>query len=442
MSGRSLVWLCIMVTIATMFYKLGPMVAEQDSVYRTYAPLVEVDALIQRQFVQPVRGRRLIDGAIRGMMLQLDRYSGYVSPDEMQAFLRRHSNGYVGIGVELGVVQDAVMVISPTEHGPAAVAGVRPGDVILNIDGRSTKDLSAFDVEGMLIGESGTRVTLTVRHASGETEDLTIERAFVAFTPVKGVSKDASGEWDFMLDPVRRIGYIRVSSFRHGMIQNFDAALGELIRRRVAGIVLDLRFNPGGLLPQAVAMVDRFVDSGLILKTITRHGAVDTYVATREATRLGPNVPVAVLVNGSSASAAEIVTGALQDHERAVIVGERTFGKGSVQHFIQLHGEDAGVRLTVAYYQIPSGRIIHKTSTNADSDDWGVTPDLVVPLEESEYEAIRRRRTAIDRQADQAGPPQADLDPHTGLDPDESPSIVIDRQLRAAVNSLLERVEG
>ena len=218
------------------------------------------------------------------------------------------------------------------------------------------------------------------------------------------------------------------------MIQDCDAALGALVAQGVTALVLALRFNAGGLLPEAVAMVDRFLDGGVILSTVTRRNAVRTYTATRKGTHR--SMRLAVLVNAGSASSSEIVAGSLQDHGRAVIVGERTFGKGSVQNFFRLQGGLTGVKLTVAHYQLPSGRIIHKTPETAAGDGWGVMPNGVVPLDKGEYDAIRESRTEVDQSvANGAGD-----DPSSPDTARARPKLLVDRQLWAALDAVREPI--
>ena len=417
MSKRGSVWFCMIVIIVVMFYGLTPMVAEQDSVYRTYAPLIEVDALIHREYVAPIRRMGLVDGAIRGMLFELDRYSGYVSADEMPSFERHKSGAYVGIGVVIGVVNGAITVIAPFEDGPAMRAGVEAGDVILTVAGHSTKDLSVFDVEGILVGAPDTSVTARFRRPSGERFDVDVMRSRVHRRPIKGYIHDSETGWDYWVSREPRIAYIRVTEFIEGMIDDFDEAVGTVREQGAKGLIIDLRFNPGGLLAQAVALLNRFIDSGTLVSTVTRWEAVQTYAATAEGT-MEP-IPVAVLVNGWSASSSEIVSGSLQDHGRAIIVGERTFGKGSVQDFIELQGGRAGVKLTVAYYQLPSGRIIHKTPSNADTKRWGVWPDVEVPITVAERAAIHRARADVGSVGDH-----------------------VDRQLRAAIDALVPLIES
>ncbi len=386
MTGRNAIWVCIVVIIATMFYRITPMVAEQDSVYRTYAPLVEVDALIQRWYVQPPRDRRLLDGAIRGMLRDLDPYSGYVSPDEMDDFLHRNRGRYTGIGLELGIANGHITVIAPLDGGPAENAGIQPGDLLLAVDQLLTEDLSVFDVEGLLTGDPGSTVEIRLRHPTTSRETtLEITRDSVDRTAVRGFrrrthARAADGEWDHMIDPRRRIAYIRVARFGEGMIDDFDTALQDVTQRRAAALIIDLRSNPGGVMHQAIALADRFLDHGIILTTVTRRQAVDTYTATPQNTVT--HLPLAILIDAGSASSAEIVAGALQDHHRALIVGERSFGKGTVQNFFELGDGLAGIKLTVAHYRLPAGRIIHKTPQNAPTDQWGVTPDIIVPFDQ------------------------------------------------------------
>jgi carboxyl-terminal processing protease len=197
-----------------------------------------------------------------------------------------------------------------------------------------------------------------------------------------------------MIDLEEGIGYIRVSSFRDNTMRDFDEALSRLLDKGIRGLIIDLRFNPGGVMHQGIAMVDRFVEDGVILSTVTRHKAVQEYLATRLGTV--KDVRVAVLVNGASASAAEIVAGALQARGRAVVVGERSFGKGSVQHLIRLTEHKAAVKLTVAYYRLPDGRIIHRTAKNTNTDSWGVIPDVEIVLSDEETHAIQQSRRQLD----------------------------------------------
>ncbi|MCH8853106.1 MAG: S41 family peptidase [Planctomycetes bacterium] len=361
----------------------------------TYSALVEVDALAKQKFVEPITGDLLVHGAIRGMMLQLDPYSGYIAPDQLAAFKRRNLGDYIGVGVELGMKNDRLCVVAPIEGSPAAAAGVVAGDTILSIEGQDLEGLSVFDVEELLVGEPGSTVRLRVEHAAGgEPEALTIIRGPVSLVTVRGFRRGADGRWNFLIDPAARVGYIRVSNFLDNTMRDFDAALEALETQRARGLILDLRFNPGGIMHQAIELVDRFVDDGIIVSTVNRRRAVSEYRATHRETLA--DIQLAVLVNAGSASAAEIVAGSLQAHSRAVVIGQRTFGKGSVQHLIPLTAHKAAVKLTTAYYRLPDGRIIHRTAKNAHTDAWGVTPDVEIRLEDDEVRAIQSSRRALD----------------------------------------------
>lgn len=269
----------------------------------------------------------------------------------------------------------------------------------------------------MLVGAPNTSVSARFRRPGGETFGVTVVRSRVRRRPVKGYILHSETGWDYWVSRQPPIAYIRVTDFGEGMVDDFDDALRTITEQAAEALIIDLRFNPGGLLTQAVALLNRFIDSGTLVSTVTRWEAVQTYAATPEGT-MDP-IPVAVLVNGGSASSSEIVAGSLQDHGRGIIVGERTFGKGSVQDFIALQGGRAGVKLTVAYYQLPSGRIIHKTSSNADTEQWGVWPDVAVPLTAAERAAIHRARVDNDPAGERT-----------------------DRQLQAAIDVLIPLIQS
>jgi carboxyl-terminal processing protease len=444
MSKRNLIWLAIIMVMAVGFYQLTTMSAQQDTVFRTYAPLIEVDALIRKNFVEPIDENHLLDGAIRGMMLKLDPYSGYIGPEELDAFRRRMSGEYTGIGVQLGVRNGELTIIAPIEESPAMQAGIKAGDVVLAINDTPVEGMGVADADRLLEGSSGSDVRLTVRHAVADhrddVEELVITRGPIRLRSIKGIQHRPDGTWEHMLPGELPIAYIRVSSFHENTMAELDECLDRIRSSGAQGLVIDLRFNPGGLMSAAISLVDRFLREGEIVSTVTRHQAtvkaIDTYLAQPEGTF--PALPMAVLINEHSASAAEIVAGALQDHQRAVVYGERSFGKGVIQNVVDLKGHRAAISLTVAHYRLPSGRIIHKSPANSDSGQWGVIPDVVVELDAQQELAVQDRRILADQP--QPLPETMPSDP-ADLQAEPDHSILIDEQLQAAWDSVRNQIE-
>ncbi len=429
MHRHGLTWLVVFAVVIVMFLRLPAMVAKQDSVVNTYRTLVEVDALAKQRFVEPIEDRHLVDGAIRGMLSQLDPYSGYLAPDELVAFEQRSAGGYIGIGIDVGMLNGQPTVIAASEDGPGAAAGVAAGDVILAVDGRRVENMSVFDIGRLLRGTRDTQVNLTVLHTGqDDSTELSVTRGAVTIHTVRGFRRTSPATWDYLIDPDRRIGYIRINRFHVNTMPDFESALDSLLRQKVGGIVIDLRFNPGGLLDQAVDLVDRFVSDGLIVSTVTRRQVEREYYATAPHTL--PAMDLVVLVNGGSASAAEIVAGSLQDRQRAVVVGERSFGKGCVQLLMYLTTQKAGVMLTTTYYRLPSGRIIHRPPGAASTDAWGVHPDVKVRLSRDEKRLIQESRRQVDSAPLVTGDSESTGDPTHGT---EYPEVYRDRQLLHAL---------
>ncbi len=374
MTARNIIWILTLVVITVMLWRLAPIAARQDTLLNRYAPLVEVDALVRKNYVDPVTDKQLLQGALHGIVSTLDDYSSYMTPEEAEAYAHRLAGERIGIGVETGLIDGAVVVIAPLAGGPADRAGIRPGDRILAIDGQPADTLFAGGLDRALTGKKGTTVELSIQR-EGADQPLTfkIAREPLPAVMVHGVSHGETGE-DCILDSDAGIAYIRISAFSENTADQFNAALAAATADNMNALILDLRSNPGGIVPAAVAVVDRFLADGLIVATRTRvHGREEYYAHDQQS---DIRKPLVVLINGGTASAAEIVAGSLQDNKRALIVGQRSFGKGSVQYVLNVAG--GALRLTSAYYELPSGRIIHRTKANLASDAWGVKPDLAV----------------------------------------------------------------
>ena len=321
--------------------------------------LAEVLERVRQDYVEPVDDRRLIEAAIRGMVADLDPHSAFLDPDDYEEIRISTTGIYSGVGLEVGLEGQSVVVVTPTDEGPAARAGILPGDVILSVDGMPVDPADLEDTISRLRGPAGTRVRLAVRRDEPDVPiSFELTRARIEVHSVRS-SMETPG-----------VGYVRISHFSETTPQDLARAVASLHRQaggRLDGLVLDLRNNPGGVLEAAIEVSDAFLESGVIVSADGR--MPDAHFAA-EATPgdLIDGAPLVVLVNGGSASASEIVAGALQDHRRATLVGTVTFGKGSVQTVMPLsHGR--AIKLTTSRYFTPSGRSIH---------DRGIAPDLRV----------------------------------------------------------------
>ncbi len=368
--------------------------------------LVDVFELVQRKYVEPIDGVSLFGGAVEGMMDQLDENSRYFDRLYLKEFKESLDQQFGGVGMEVSLDPESKqpLVMSPLVGSPAYEAGIRAGDRILAIDGRSTAGNSLDELIKRLRGEPGQRVTVTVLHADEDKPvDIAIVRAVIQLDTVLGDSRNPDNTWNFFLQGYDRIGYVRLSSFSEHTTQELAAALRWLSQRQMRGLILDLRNNPGGLLEDAVAICDLFVREGTIVTTRGRNQQVKkAYSASGDAPY--GDLPLAVIVNQYSASAAEILAACLQDHHRAIVVGERSFGKGTVQELIELDEDQGAIKLTTASYWRPSGKNIHKTK-DADRDDpWGVSPDKGFQVLVDKDDLVRWIRWRHQRDARHASP--------------------------------------
>lgn len=369
---------------------------------------------ISEFYVRPVDDEELFNAAMEGLTAPLDQNSVYIAPPRYSDFRRELGQEFGGIGVHVDFNKETreMLVITPLAGAPAYEAGVQAGDVILAIDGVKLNG-EDFDTSlKRLHGEKGTPVTLTVQHIGAEKPvDITMNRASIMVESVMGDTHGPGGKWSYVLAENPKIGYIRVDSFGDRTASDFEAALQQ-IDGKVEGIIIDMRGNAGGYLTAAIQMVDMFIDQGEIVTTRTRNNQIrDVYEASSGGTIVPKNLPVVVMVNRFSASASEIFAAALQDHHRATIVGERSFGKGTVQSIFPLDGDRRAMKITTATYWRPSGSNIHHFPDSKDDDDWGVTPDESWELElddETLAKVIRSRRLHDVDRTNFADPSSAD----------------------------------
>jgi carboxyl-terminal processing protease len=404
--------------------------SQKEDDYALMKVFVDTFDQVERNYVKDVDRRELLQAAIEGMMSRLDPYSSYISPEEMARFSEAVDQEFGGIGITVHKDEpsDRLVVMSPLPGTPAFRAGIRAGDVIMDINGKSTKGITIEQAIHILKGKPGGAVKIGVRHVGEEkTEQLSLVRDVIHVPTVLGDHYKPDGSWDFMLDKENKIGYVRLTHFsRHSAIE-LEKAVNELLEQGMKGFVLDMRFDPGGLFSQATEIADMFVDGGTIVSTKGRNTPTKTWEAKKEGTY--PNFPMAVIINHFSASASEIVAACLQDHHRAVIVGERSWGKGSVQNVIELEGGASALKLTTASYHRPSGKNIHRFPGAKESDEWGVTPDpgYVVkfsPTETAEYsESFRPERDILSKN----GPPKSEFK---------------DRQLDKALEAVRAKLSG
>jgi len=445
-----------------------PTDPSREEYYELYRLFVDTMDQVERNYVKEVDRRELMEAAIKGVLTELDPYSSYINPKELGRFRSSVEAEFGGIGIQISLVGGQLTVLSPLVGTPAYRAGILAGDRIVKIEGETTEGITIDEAVRRLKGKENTEVTLTVVHPGSTDEvELTIRREVIHVETVLADDRKEDDSWDFMLRTEPRIGYIRITAFSRDTVDELRDALDELTKQKVQGLILDLRFNPGGLLGSAIEVSDLFVSKGRIVSTEGRNSPAREWDAKKSGTYEG--FPMAVLVNRFSASASEIVSACLQDHKRAVIVGERTWGKGSVQNVVELEGGLSALKLTTASYRRPSGKNIHRFNDADEEDEWGVMPDDGFELKLSNMEMMRlvedRRRRDILRphappkddpdaeapQPDESEPdepetpedgepeeadPDAESEGDSPEEPDEA-SRPVDRQLEMAVDYLI-----
>jgi len=420
-SSRYLLLVVIVIVGLGLFWARGQreVSADTDETYQKLRLLAEVLQTVQAKYVEPPDPEKLIYGAIKGMVSSLDPHSAFLSPDEFKELQIETAGKFSGIGIEISIRDGVLTVISPIEGTPAYEVGLEPGDRIIKIDGKLTKQMTLMDAVKLIRGPRGEAVTLTIlREGVRELKDYVIVRDVIPVTSVKSR----------LLEP--GYGYLRITNFQSRTNEEVSEELAELERQAggLKGLILDLRNNPGGLLNQAVEVADAFLEDGLIVYTEGRQESQDMKFYAH-ADSQPQDYPLVVLVNQGSASASEIVAGALQDHRRAIILGTQTFGKGSVQTIIPF-GDDSGLRLTTARYYTPSGNSIQAK---------GISPDVIVdfvllPEEQPETGMEPIREADLEGHFEAAG--EEEIDEEAAEEKQTAERLRRDNQLREALSLL------
>ena len=437
MSGRNLGWLfgVVMAGVFGLAISQSAPSAARDNDYEMARLVVDVLQEVRQRYVRelkPEEQRQFVEAMINGGLERLDPHSNYINPQDFKQFSRVSKGTFGGVGISLGVDMQKggrLTVLSPIVGTPAYAAGILAGDIITKINGKVTENLGISEAIDLIQGDPGSEVTLTVMH-EGEKKpvDYTLKRDIIRVQSVIGDTRKPDGTPEFMLNNPDKIAYLRVATFSETTVGELRTALAAIQAAGARGLVIDVRYNPGGLLAAAVEICDMFLDDGVIVSTRGRNQQDLVYSAHREGTMFLPakEFPIAILVNRYSASASEILAAALQDHGRAVIIGERSYGKGSVQNVIPMESQSSALKLTTASYWRPSGKNIHRFPDSKETDEWGVkpNPEMEVKLEDKErvdYQRWRGDRDVV-REVGK---------PHTPLLPDFK-----DRVLEKALQTL------
>jgi len=437
-------WLVCLCLSLTLIWTQVTFAEEQDDTYELMRLFVDTFEEIDQNYVKDIDRRELVEAAIQGMLVKLDPYSNYISPEDLSAFEQDVQQEFGGIGIQVTFdrAHREIVVMTPLPGTPAYKAGVRAGDRIIKIDDHKVADFEVGkelnQAVKLLKGPTGKKVSLTVRHepvkvegseqraTHGETETIEVARAVIRVATVMGDRYNSDGTWNFMLDEEKKIGYIRLTHFSRNSAAELHDAMVQLKKQGLAGLILDLRWNPGGLLTAATEISDLFIESGKIVSTKGRKTQERTWRAKKRGTF--SDFPMAIIVNRYSASASEIVSACLQDHHRAVIVGERSWGKGSVQNIIELESGQSALKLTTASYHRPSGKNIHRFPGSKKEDVWGVMPDKGHQIRFSNQQMIAYRNYRSQR------------DVLSGKEP--AKSDFVDTQLKDALDYILSKMDG
>lgn len=349
--------------------------------------------LIDTYYVDPVDEDQLLIAAMDGMTATLDEHSEYIPQEDYESFQDSINQEFAGIGifVEQPEPGKPVRVVTPLVGSPALAAGMLPGDRIVRVDGEDVSAMDLHDVSARLKGQVGTIVRLTVLRSDQEIA-MSVRRGRIELESVIGDYRDAENRWVYRLLDDPSIAYVRLTSFGEKTVDELEQVLVQL-DNEFSGLVLDLRGNGGGLLHAAVDVSNMFLNSGRIVSTRTRGGDIEDRFDAEPGTLVNTDKPLAILLDGNSASASEIVAACLQDHDRAVVVGTRSYGKGTVQNILPLQYGRSALRLTVARYYRPNGMNIHRAKDASEEEQWGVRPNdtMEVELDDASLEKLAKR---------------------------------------------------
>jgi carboxyl-terminal processing protease len=423
----------LLVLFAALLVQLPIAIAGRVSVYDLIDPTIDVSSILLNEYVEEPDQKAMQEAMIEAMIDTLDDpYTLFVPPANVAEFTKQLRGTYVGIGAEVNIVDGYLTITTPMDDSPALRAGVLAGDTVLEIGGVSTFERPINECIDLLMGEPGTEVTFKVRHLDGEEEDIVVVRERIVTRTVRGLRRHGA-DWNHCVDEALGISYIRITQFNASTVTELSAAIDDLKSNGLNGLVLDLRDNPGGALPAAVGVSDLFLAEGDVVTVRPREGEDATYSASAADTL--PDFPMVILVNGDSASASEIVAGALQDNGRARVLGTRSYGKGSVQEVRPLDYGRGTLKFTTAYYYLPNGRNLHRRT---ESETWGVdpAPGLVVPATPDERVAAWRARRDYEVIREPNAESAACVD--AGWIREE----LLDEQLASAVEVLQARLRG
>lgn len=398
MTPRNLVILLVSATVCMVC-------AIKANQSRYVGVLNEALRIVSREYVRPISEKELFERAMHGMVDDLDENTSFIPESEYRAFEEEITNEFGGIGINANYDEEEkkLIVAWPLPETPAMQAGLQPFDEILAIDGVPISELGEKRARERLRGKPGSMVALEIRSKDAkDSRTVQVQRAIISIHTVLGDVLHDDGKWDFRLADRPDILYIRITSFGDGTAEAVTDAL-RFKNGKPRGVILDLRNNPGGLLDAATTICDLFLPEGLIVSTRGRDGVLLEKHEAYPGDEIDPDIPLVVLVNGYSASASEIVAACMQDHGRGKVVGERTYGKGTVQNVTPLQGGRSALRLTIASYWRPSGKDIQRPYEETDDATWGVSPDpgWEVPVTEEqmvEYARFRLQRDAEEYQ--------------------------------------------